>query len=57
MNLEVVSDDGDHPSEAFVKFSSRFNIRKPVKTPPVLKSLHGVLEDMEVPDKPGGGVR
>ena len=57
MNLEVVSDDGDHPSEASVKFSSRFNIRKPVKTPPVLKSLHGVLEDMEVPDKPGGGVR
>ena len=107
MNLEVVSDDRYHPSEASAKVSSRFNIRNPVKTPPVLqvsswsfgghwgslwtwrrcqmigiilqkllwklhhypssetlsrlhlssKSLPGVLEDMEVPDKPGVGVR
>ena len=36
MNLVVVSDDREHPLEASVKFSSRFNIRNPVKTPPVL---------------------
>ena len=57
MKLEVVLDDREHPLEASVKFSSRFNIRKPVKIPPVLKSLHGVLEDMEVPDGPGVWVR
>ena len=57
MKLEVVLDDREHPLEASVKFSSRFNIRKTVKTPPVLKSLHGVLEDMEVPNDPGDGVR
>ena len=53
MNLEMVSDDRDHPTEAFVKVSSRSNIRNPVKTPPVLQ----VLEEMEVPDEPEGGVR
>ena len=57
MNLELVSDDRDHPSEASVKVSSRSNIRDPVKTPFIIQSLPGVLEDMEVPDEPGGGVR
>ena len=37
MKFEVVLDDRKHPLEASVKFSSRFNIRKPVKTPPVLQ--------------------
>ena len=37
MNLEVVSFDRDHNSEASVKVSSRSNIRNPVKTPPVLQ--------------------
>ena len=50
MNMEVVSYDRDHHSEASVKVSSRSNIIKSSK------SLPGVLEDMEVPDEPGGGV-
>ena len=37
MNLKVVSDDRDHPSEVSVKDSSRSNIRNPVKTPHVLQ--------------------
>ena len=37
MNLEVVSYDRDHHSEASVKVSSRCNSRKPVKTPPVFQ--------------------
>ena len=37
MNLEVVSYDRDHTSEAFVKVSSRSNIRNPVKTSTVLQ--------------------
>ena len=37
MNLEVVSDDRDYPSEVSVKVSSRSNIRNTVKTPPVLQ--------------------
>ena len=46
MNLEVVSYDRDHTSEASVKVSSRSNIRNPGKTPP----------DIKVPDDPGDGV-
>ena len=37
MNLEVLSFDRDHTSEAFVKVSSRSKIRNLVKTPPVLQ--------------------
>ena len=37
INLEVVSDDRDHPSEASVKVSSRSIIRNTVKNPPVLQ--------------------
>jgi len=37
MNLEMVSDYRDHPTEAFVKVSSRSNNRNPVKTPPALQ--------------------
>ena len=50
MNLEVVSDDRDHPSEASVKVLSRSNIRNLVKTSLSFKFLPGVMEDMEVPD-------
>ena len=57
MNLEVVSYDRDHPSEASVKVSSRSNIRNPVKTPLSSKSLPGVMKDMKVSDEPGGGFR
>ena len=37
MNLDVVSDDRDHPSEASVKVSWRSNNRNYVKTPPILQ--------------------
>ena len=37
MNMEVVTFDRDHHSEASVKVSSRCNSRNPVKTPPVLQ--------------------
>ena len=37
INLEMGSYDRDHTSEAFVKVSSRSNIRNPVKTPPFLQ--------------------
>ena len=46
----------EHPAEATVKFPSQLDIRNPVKTPPASKSLPGVLEDMEIPDKSGDGV-
>ena len=51
MNLEVVSDDRDHPAEASEKVSSRSNIRNPVKTPPVLQASFRSLGG------PGGGFR
>ena len=43
MNLEVVSEDRDHHSEASVKFSSRSNTRNPVKTPPILQFSSWIL--------------
>ena len=53
MNLEVVSDDRNHPSKASVKVLYGFNIlRLHFST----MSLPGVLEDMEVPHKPGDGL-
>ena len=55
MNMEEVSYDRDHHSEASVKISSRSNITNPVKTPPVLQVSPGVLEDVEVLDELGGG--
>ena len=36
MNLKMLSDRREHPLETSGKFSSRFNIRNPVKTPPIL---------------------
>ena len=107
MHLVMVSDGWEHPKEASLKVSWILDIRKPVKTPPVLqvsswglggcggswrtwwwsqmegniqeklpwkfhedwtsetlsrlhlssKFLPGVLEDMEVPDAPGDGLR
>ena len=107
MDLQMVSDGREHPSEVSVKVSSRSDIRNHVKTPLVLqvsswglggrggswctwwwsqmdenilkklpwkfheywtsgslsrlhlssKSLPGVLEDVEVPDAPGDGLR
>ena len=56
MNLEVVSDDMDHPSEASVKVSSDPTSETLSRLRLSSKSLPGVLEDMEVPDEPGGGV-
>ena len=50
INLEVVSDDRNHPSEASVKVLSRSNIRNLAKTSLSFKFLPGVMEDMEVPD-------
>ena len=37
MDLEMVSDEKEHPSEVSVKVSSRSDIRNHVKTPPVLQ--------------------
>ena len=37
MDLEMVSDGREHPSEVSVKVSSRSDIRNHVKTPPVLQ--------------------
>ena len=56
MKLEVVLDDREHPLEASVKFSSRFNIKILSRLHLSSKSLPEVLEDMEVPDEPGGCV-
>ena len=48
MNLEVVSDDRYHPSEAFVEVTSLSNIRNPVKTLPVLQDSRRFLMNREV---------
>ena len=37
MDLDMVSDGMEHPSEVSVKVSSRSDIRNHVKTPPVLQ--------------------
>ena len=55
--LERVSGGKGNPLEASLKVSLRLNILNPVKTLNVLLTLFGVLEDMEVPDKAGNGVR
>ena len=58
MNLKVVSDDRDHPSEASVKVSCRFKTsRTQSRLHLSSKSLPGVLEDVEVLDDPCCGVR
>ena len=51
MDLEMVLDGREHPSEASVKVSSRSNIRNHVKTPIVL------LRTWTFPDRPGDGFR
>ena len=43
--------------EASVNFSSRLTIRNPVKTPPVLEVSSWSLEELQIPDEPGDGVR
>ena len=49
MDLELVSYGRERPSEVSVKVSSRSDIRKHVKTPPVLKvSLPGVQDDLDL---------
>ena len=54
INLEVVTYDRDLPSETYLKdLTSEALSRLHLSS----KSLPGVLEDMEVPDEPGGGVR
>ena len=55
MNLEVVSFDRDHNSEASVKVSSRSKSETMSRVHLSSKSLPGVLEDVEIPDEPGGG--
>ena len=45
------------PWEALLKVSSRTNKRKIVKTLPILKYSPGVLEDGDVLDRVGDGVR
>ena len=57
MNLEMVSDSREHSLEASVNFSSRLTIRNPVKTPPVLEVSSWSLEELQIPDEPGDGVR
>ena len=42
MNMELVSDDGYHPSEASLKVSSRSNIRNLVKT---VRIIHNYVSD------------
>ena len=42
MNMELVSDDGYHPSEASLKVSSRSNIRNLVKT---VRIIHNYVLD------------
>ena len=37
MDLDMVKDGREHPSEVSVKVSPRFDIRSHVKTPPVLQ--------------------
>ena len=46
MNMELVPDDRDIPSETSAKVSLRFNMRNFVKTPPV----PDILDDMKVPE-------
>ena len=59
MNLELVTDVRDHPSEAASRSTS-----ETLSTAETLsrhhlffKTLPGVLEDIEDPDETGGGVR
>ena len=54
MELEMVS---KYPREAFPQVSSRSNIRKLVKTHLSSKSFLGVLENRNVLDGAGDGVR
>ena len=55
MNLEMLSYDRDHNSEASVKVSSRSKIRNPINTPPVLQVFPWSLGGCGA-DEPGGGV-
>ena len=57
MNLEEVSDDMEHPSKASVKVSSDPTSETLSRLRLSSKSLPGVLEDMEVPDAHGDGLR
>ena len=57
MNLEMVSDWREHPSEASVKVSSRSDTRNHVKINLSSRSFPVVLEDMDILDEPGDGSR
>ena len=46
-----------NPLKLLWKISSKSNVLNPMRTYMSSKSLSGVLEDIEVPDKPGDGVR
>ena len=56
-HLVMVSDWREHPREASLKVSWRLDMRKPVKIPPVLLVSSWSLEDEEIPDAPGDGLR
>ena len=53
MNLEVLSCDRDHTSEASAKVSSRSNSRTLSRLHLSSKSLPGVLKEIEIPGEPG----
>ena len=55
--MEMVSYDIDQPSKDAVKISLKSNIRPSSRLYISSKSHLGVVEDMEVTDEPGDGVR
>ena len=57
MNLEMVSDMMEHSLEAFINFHQIWTSRTQSRVHLSSKSLPRVLEDMEVPNEPGDGVR
>ena len=57
IGVEMVLGYSKYPWEAFLTVSSRSNIRKFVKTPPILQVSSGVLEDRGVLDGDRDGVR
>ena len=57
MTLEMVSGYSKYPWEVLLKVSSRSNIRNLVKIAPILQVSNWVLDDRDVLDDAGDGVR
>ena len=57
MMLEMVSGYSKFPWEVLLKVSSRYNIRNLVKIAPILQVSNWVLDDRDVLDDAGDGVR